>query len=121
MITSGNLVSVLVKLVSSSLNYFHKMRTWLPNPFRKLFALGFFLSMAGRGELWCLRLEGLSLPSLCQLLLGLVLRGVSPRPRSKLVSRAPGGAVLEASHRLAHATVTWGVSLPFRSNHYIAQ
>lgn len=48
MITSGNLVSVLVKLVSSSLNYFHKMRTWLPNPFRKLFALGFFLSMAGR-------------------------------------------------------------------------
>lgn len=35
--------------------------------------------------------------------------------------QAPRGAVMEALHLLAHATVTWGVSLPFRSKHYIVQ
>lgn len=73
--------------------------------------------------------EGLGLPMPRPVLLGLVLGGAIPGSEESVFQelfpslnlRAPGESVMEALHFLAHATVTWGLSLPFRSKHSIVQ
>lgn len=92
---------------------------WLPNPFRKLFALGFLLSLAGGWDLWCLRLEGAG------------PEGSKPGSQKKaclmsflIASTCEFQAGLSWKHPaylLMLLSVTWRVSLLFRSNHYIAQ